>query len=376
MSDSHRSEWSHTTLGAVVRLQRGHDLPTSARIPGDVPVVGSGDADGWHNQAIACGPGVVIGRATNLGRPKYVRGPYWPLNTTLYVKDFLGNDERYTYYLFTTLNLTGFDSGSVQPMLNRNNVENVPVLLPPIAEQHAIAEVLGALDDKIEANRRMDVALDELASTLFQKMYSPARSEGSTPLLDRVEILTGGTPRTSESGFWNGPIPWVSVVDLMPGPWVSVTEKGITCEGVENSAAKLLPDRTVVISARGTVGRVALTCGPMAINQSCYGLRDIRDYQLYLLHLVRMLVPRLRAGAHGSVFDTITRRSFESVTVRALPEESVAAFESGVTPMYDLILANARASQTLGALRDALIPKLFSGELRVRDAEELVGTAV
>lgn len=104
----------------------------------------------------------------------------------------------------------------------------------------------------------------------------------------------------------------------------------------------------------------------MAINQSCYGLRDVNGYQLYLFHLVRTLVPMLQAGAHGSVFDTITRRSLESVSVRQIADQDVAGFEREVTPIYDLMLARARESESLRRLRDALLPKLLSGQVRVR----------
>jgi type I restriction enzyme S subunit len=336
-------------------------------------VIGSGEVDGWHNASIAAGPGVVIGRATHLGRPKFVRGPYWPLNTTLYVKDFRSNDERFIYYLFATLDLSGYNSGSVQPMLNRNYISKVSVMLPPVPQQRAIAEVLGALDDGIEARRHTNRRVDELASALFGAMCSDGVRGDTAPLVSRVEILSGGTPKTSLERFWKGSIPWVSVVDLVPGPMVVVTEKTITQEAVESSPAKPLPDRTVVISARGTVGRVALTTGRMAINQSCYGLRDLAGCQHYLFHVVRAAVPELRAKTHGSVFDTITRNSFESLRVPLLPTDDIQVFESRAKPMYDLILSNERVIGSLTRLRDALLPKLLSGELRVQDAARAVG---
>src|SRR5690606_12218776 len=163
------SEWRTTTLGEFIALQRGHDLPQRERRPGSVPVVGSGGITGWHDAAIAPGPGITIGRAANLGVPTFVERDFWPLNTTLHVTDFRGNDIRFTYYLLQTLDLTGFNSGSVQPMLNRNYIKNVPLRVPALSEQRAIASVLGALDDKIALNDRIATTARALGEALYDE---------------------------------------------------------------------------------------------------------------------------------------------------------------------------------------------------------------
>ncbi len=131
-----------------------------------MPVISSGGQSGWHDKSIADGPGVVLGRATNLGKPYWVEGPYWPLNTTLYVRDFKGNEPRFIFHLFESLDLTRFDSGSVQPMLNRNYIANVPVYLPSLDEQRRIAGVLGALDDLIDTNQSLASKAGDLAVAL------------------------------------------------------------------------------------------------------------------------------------------------------------------------------------------------------------------
>lgn len=162
--------WLTTTLGEVVALRRGHDLPAAQRKPGKVPVVGSGGISGWHDQAIQPGPGVVLGRATNLGRPYWVPGPYWPLNTSLYVTDFRGNDPRYVFHLFEVLDLSGYNSGSVQPMLNRNYIQNVPIDIPPLPMQRRIADVLGVLDDLIETNLALAAACEDMSIRLVEHL--------------------------------------------------------------------------------------------------------------------------------------------------------------------------------------------------------------
>src|SRR5437867_3869416 len=150
--------WREMTLGEFVRLQRGHDLPETDRRHGIVPIMGSAGQNGFHDTAKAKCPGVVIGRSGvgSMGVVTYCTSDYWPHNTVLYVTDFLGNDERFTYYLLRHRSLRRFDSGSAQASLNRNDIYPIRICVPNLAEQRAIAHILGTLDDKIELNRRMN----------------------------------------------------------------------------------------------------------------------------------------------------------------------------------------------------------------------------
>ena len=153
--------WIPTPLGKVVSLQRGFDLAKEARIPGPFRILSAGKSGETHNEAKVKGPGFAIGRATNLGKPQWSDEDFWPLNTTLFATDFHGNDPRWLFYWFENADLTGFDSGSVQPMLNRNYIAGISINLPPIEEQTAIATMLRSLDDKIAANNRAKgIALD------------------------------------------------------------------------------------------------------------------------------------------------------------------------------------------------------------------------
>jgi len=363
------SQWCQTTLGEFVRLQRGHDLTDETRRFGHVPVMGAAGMNGYHDIARAKGPGVVIGRSgASFGKAHYCPQDYWPHNTGLYVTDFQGNDPRFTYYFLKSLDFSGYNSGSAQPSLNRNFIYRIPVCVPDPIEQRAIAGVLGALDDKIELNRRMNETLEALAHTLFQKMIQEGGKE--VPFADSIEILGGGTPKTSVGDYWNGEIPWFSVVDAPSESDVFVidTEKKITQAGIENSSTQVLPVGTTIISARGTVGKVALVGVPMAMNQSCYGLRGKADDSGYYTYFqTRAVVGELQQHAHGSVFDTITRDTLAGVDVPTPDPEIVTEFEKKVAPLMKRILNNLHESQTLTALRDALLPKLLSGAVRVKE---------
>jgi type I restriction enzyme, S subunit len=272
-----------------------------------------------------------------------------------------------------------------------------------------VAHILGTLDDKIELNRRMSETLEAMAQALFKSWFVdfdpvPAKAEGRDPGLpdplgnlfpdsledsalgeipkgwevtsfaNTIEILGGGTPKTSVAAYWNGGIPWFSVVDAPPlsEVWVLDTQKKVTRSGLENSSARVLPMGTTIISARGTVGRIALVGTPMAMNQSCYGLRPRAGVHGYFNYfLTRELVGRLQQHAHGSVFDTITRDTLAGMSVVAPPGEVVETFEERVASSLERIRVGFLQNRTLAALRDALLPKLISGELRIRDAERM-----
>lgn len=290
--------------------------------------------------------------------------------------------------------------------LNQKIIGRIPISLPPLPEQRAIAATLGVLDDKIELNRRMNATLESMARALFRDWFvdfgptrakmaggkpylspdlwslfpdrldSDGKPEGweEKPLTEFFSIIGGGTPKTSNAEFWGGSIPWFSVTDTPPmgSVFVTDTEKTITDAGLNGSSARLVPKGTTIISARGTVGNLAVAGRDMTFNQSCYGLRGIGpvgDYATYLI--AQNMVSQLQAMAHGSVFATITRKTFESLSLPMPGLHVLSAFEATVSPLFDKILANVEESRTLAQTRDLLLPRLMSGELRVAEAETL-----
>jgi type I restriction enzyme S subunit len=406
------SDWPQKTLGDLITLQRGIDLPEAERGAGAVPIMGSFGITGRHSKAACKGPGVTVGRSgASAGTICYIEEDFWPLNTCLYVRDFKGNDPRFVYYFLKTFDLARLNSGSAQPSLNRNFVYPVPAAFPEPPGQIAIASILGALDDKIELNRQMNKTLEAMARAVFKDWFvdfgpTRAKMEGSTPYLapkiwplfpdrlddegkpqgwlekplsDFFEIVGGGTPKTSIESYWNGDIPWFSVVDTPPSGnlFVFDTEKAITKLGLAESAACLVPAGTTIISARGTVGNLAIAAQDMTFNQSCYALCSkgaVGDIFVFLA--AQNMVARLQAMAHGSVFSTITRSTFEAITSPMPTEALLEEFEEAAKPLLAKIKANVNESRTLAATRDLLLPKLMSGEIRVREADKFAERAV
>jgi type I restriction enzyme S subunit len=285
------------------------------------------------------------------------------------------------------------------------DLEQLEIPLPPPAEQRAIAGVLGAMDDNIEQNRRTARALERLARAIFRAWFVDfepvkAKAGGATafpsmpqPVFDALPtrfvdfeigpvpegwevkalsgicaLVSGGTPKRSEASYWGGGIPWFSVKDAPSDGeiWVIDTAESITDEGLSNSAAILVPKGCTIISARGTVGKLAMAGIPMAFNQSCYGLLPIDKSSYCYLHLLmQAAVAELQRRTHGSVFDTITRATFDGLLVVSPQEETVSSFETVAAPLFDSLLSLIQESAKLAQLRDYLLPRLLSGSVRV-----------
>lgn len=280
--------------------------------------------------------------------------------------------------------------------------------LPPLSEQCEIAAILGALDDKIELNRKTATTLEEMARALYRSWFVDfdpvhAKVEGRAPahmdaetaalfpdtfgedglpegwksahFLEFIELVGGGTPKTSETTYWNGDIPWYSVVDAPQNGevFVHTTEKNITEKGLANSAVTLIRKGATIISARGTVGKLAMVGRPMTFNQSCYGLLGRnQNLDAFVYFATSRAVELLQAMSHGSVFSTITRKTFEGLTLTACPDNVAQAFEHFSGQFLERIHLLGLENQTLAALRDTLLPRLMSGELRVSAAREMI----
>lgn len=301
--------------------------------------------------------------------------------------------------------------GATMPSLNQTILRLLPLPLPPKKEQENIARILGALDDKIELNRRMNHTLEEMARAIFKSWFVDfdpvtAKAEGRVPfgmnaetaslfpaefedvrddaipttwevgsILDFANLLSGGTPSTQKPEYWDGTIAWVSAKDVSSanGLFVLSTERSIAELGLKNSSAKLLPAKTTIVTARGTVGKYCILGREMAMNQTNYGLRAKDGASNYFTYFsLVFLVEQLQQNSYGTIFDTITTRTFQDSRTIIPSKPVIDAFEKRVTPLMNMILDNALQVQTLTSIRDSLLPKLLSGELRAKQAEKVI----
>lgn len=194
------SNKNYVPLNEFILLQRGFDLPQSDRISGDIPVVASTGVAGFHNEYKVDAPGVVIGRSGSIGGGQYIKEKFWPLNTTLWVKDFKGHDARYVYYLLKSIDFHRFNVGTGVPTLNRNHLSSVLVKNLGYINEKVIAKTLGDLDDKIHLNNQINQTLESIAQALFKSWFIDfdpvrakivAKQEGNNPEFAAMCVISG-----------------------------------------------------------------------------------------------------------------------------------------------------------------------------------------
>ena len=313
----------------------------------------------------------------------------------LRVKTGNNDDQRFLYYLmlFNKKFWRQLHSGTTFEEITKSDIENLEISIPQdSSERGKIADILGSLDDKIELNYEMNKTLEAIAQAIFKNWFvdfepfkdelvyneeldkEAPRSWEIASIAKIADIYLGGTPRTSEPDYWNGNIKWASAKDVAntSGLYVFETEKTITEEGLNNSNTKVLPAYTIVITARGTVGEIRFLGEPMAFNQTCYGLLSKEGVSSYwLFNALKTAIKEMKSLTYGTVFDTITMRTFEELKFPKPPAKIVEEFTRTVEPIYELIKINEQESITLAQIRDTLLPKLLSGEIRVKvDFEE------
>jgi type I restriction enzyme S subunit len=307
-------------------------------------------------------------------------------------------------------------TGTTVIHLNKTDMERMKVLWPPRDYRHAIAHILGTLDDKIELNRRMSETLEAMARALFKAWFvdfEPVRAKmegrwqrgqslpglpahlydlfpdrlvdselGEIPegwevarvddLCARVE--NGGTPSRMEPIYWGGSIPWFKTGELTDGPLLA-SEETITEEGLSSSSCKLWPIGTILIAlyASPTVGRLGILEVPAAANQACSALLARPEYgNLFLFYILLATRERLQQIAVGAAQQNISQQAVRDHKVIVPPAAIARAFHDSAEALYRRRVGLISESRTLAALRDALLPKLIRGEIRVKDAERFL----
>ncbi len=412
------ADWQDKTWGEIATLEYGKSLRNYVGSSGKFPVFGTNGQIGWHTKALYEEPSVIVGRKGAYRGIHYSTTPFFVIDTAFYLKPKINLDTKWAYYELLTHDINAMDSGSAIPSTSRDEFYSLDVLVPPLPEQRRIAHILGTLDDKIENNRKTAKTLEAMAQTIFQSWFvdfDPVRAKmaGESPesickrlkltpeildlfpdrlvdselgeipegweigtFGDLAEIVGGSTPSTTNSEYWfSGIHSWATPKDLsgLTLPILLATENKITDAGLQQVSSRLLPIGTVLLSSRAPIGYLAITQIPVAINQGFIAMKPHNhEDSIFLMLLVKHNMEEIISRANGSTFLEISKAKFRPIPVISPLQSILNFFAKLTTPLFLNIVSMEKITQSLEVQRDAFLPKLISGEIRVPEAEHLI----
>jgi type I restriction enzyme, S subunit len=402
-TSSDRGRATEKSLIDFVALKRGYDLPSQDREPGEVPILGSFGITGWHNYAKHRGPGVSIGRSgASIGVATYTDLPYWPLNTTLYVTDFKGNDPRFVYYVLDSIDFRSFNSGGAIPSLNRNYLGTIKVPDLPVVGQRRIAAILSAYDDLIENNNRRIRLLEKMAQLIHHEWFVDFRypehetvslvdsTLGSIPegwsvkavgeIASRERYAVTGGPFGSKLGtkdYRDRGVPVIRGTNLAVGGGFRDSDFVFVSDAKADTMMSCLAHRgDILVTQRGTLGQVGLIPPSARFDRYLLSQSQMKitvDPEIgspqYLYAALRSPEVTARLLGHAMTagvphINLSLLRNFQVVwPERALQEK----FDRAVHPLGELVENLTRSSENARVTRSLLLPRLVSGAVDVTD---------
>jgi len=383
-------EWAEETLGDVLTLQRGFDLPGRSRQPGPYPIVSSSGVTGFHREFKVEPPGVVIGRYGSLGSVHWVTEPFWPLNTALWVRDFKGNDKRFVSYLLRTVAVDGSTASAV-PGVNRNHLHKLPVRRPEATTQRRIAAVLAAFDELIEINERRIELLEDLARSLYREWFVHFRFPGHEdvelvdselgPIPEGWEVVSLAEVVTTQYGFTAsaamdevGPR-FLRGMDINKRSYVDWSQVPY-CEMDDGQLEKFrLEVGDVCVIRMADPGKVGIVESPVEAVFASYLVRlrsvEPRLPPYLLFHFLDSAEYRgwIDGSSTGSTRKSASAKVLTEPRVVIPPREVAARFESLVVSLRGQLTGLVEHSARLAATRDLLLPRLVTGRLDISDID-------
>ena len=393
------SDWTESTVGEFCPFKYGKGLPERARVPGAYPVMSSAGVVASHTDPLVKTPGVVIGRKGTAGSVTFASGPFWPIDTAFYVEDEPEKrDVRFAYYLLQTLGLSGMNSDSAVPGLNRDNAHAVALRIPPLAEQAEIASVLGALDDRIENLRATNETLEAIVQALFKSWFvdfDPVKAKAEGGALVGMDAKTaklfpsefeeselglvpkGWTVQSLDSfaTYLNGLAlqKFPAGAELSPLPVIKIAQlRAKHTRGADRASRAIKPeyvvkDGDVLFSWSGTL-EVDLWCGGEgALNQHIFKVTSSQVPKWYYFMSTKRHLARFReiAADKATTMGHIQRGHLSAAKCAVPGALLLTKASETFAPLLDAIVSNSVESRTLQEFQDELLPRLISGELRL-----------
>ncbi len=377
MKDVTSPRYECRALGDVCTLQRGFDLPTKQRRPGEFPLVTSSGPTDYVDEARVRGPGVTTGRSGSIGGVFFIEQDFWPLNTSLYVRDFHGNDEKYVFYLLQSLDLERFSSGAGVPTLNRNHIHSEPVLIArDIGEQKRIVAVLDkafAALDRARANAEANLAdAGELFSSAVDHVFRASNEWPRHPISSIGKVFDGphATPKTIDEG----PL-FLGISSLVDGRIELSKTRHVSEEDFAKWTRRVTPKPgDVVFSYETRLGQVGLIPEGM---ECCLGRRmglvrlrkEIIDPEYFTLCYLSPQFQRFLRGktVEGATVDRLSIKEFPNFPFptpdKSIQSKIVEEMKTFRLRYDELVCLTAAKLADIADLRQSLLEKAFSGQL-------------
>jgi len=361
--------WVTKPLIEVATLQRGHDLPVQDRTDGPYPIFAANGPVGFHESAKCDGPGVVTGRSGTIGKVHFVEGAYWPLNTSLYVTAFHGNDPKWIYYMLRSFGLERFSQGAGVPTLNRNLVHGEPIRVPPFAEQRRIAAILDQAD-ALRAKRREALAqLDSLTQSIFIEMFgdplvnpkvwevAPFAEVGS---LDRG--VSKARPRNAPE-LLGGPYPLIQTGDVANCDGY-IRRHTTTYSALGLRQSKLWPAGTLCITIAANIAKTGILTFAACFPDSVVGFSAAQSATVeYVRVWLSFLQKALENAAPESAQKNINLAILRSLSIPVPPLTLQQTFATRIQAVESLKATHRVALAELDALFASLQHRAFAGQL-------------
>ncbi len=378
------NDWVEVYIGDLLELNYGKSLPKNRRLEGNVPVYGSGGISGFHNEPLVNGPGIIIGRKGTVGSIYYEKKPFFPIDTTYYIVENQHYNLRFLYYFLQTLSLDKMNSHSAVPGLNRDQVYKLKVSIPPIHEQKRIADILSRIDDKIELNNEMNKTLEEMAQAIFKRWFvdfefpnengEPYKSSGGEmveseigliPKSWKVEILgdlidfkKGKKPKKISEKPFEFSLPYLTI-DVLNRNSIQYASQENTVQVSKKDILMVMDGASSGTLYFGMKGILGSTLAKIEIN-------DTFPYQDFLYFLLKHYEKEFKSNLTGSAVPHTDKDFVKGLKFAVPVNDNLLKKADGLFSLIrDKLAENNEENVILKNLRDLLLPKLMSGEIRV-----------
>jgi len=381
MNNSAKTTWRKVKLGEVLELKYGFGLPEKKRADGNVPVFGSSGIIGTHDKPAVKSQGIIVGRKGHVGSIYYSEKPFFPIDTVYYVDQLkIPGNLKFFYYFLGRIPFQKIGSDVGVPGLNRDVAYGLEISIPKdSAVQKRIADILSAFDDKIELNNKINRNLEQMAQATFKEWFvKNQKSKIKNQKLwkigkigDLVDIISGHPFSSKLYTLNKKSLGVVTIKNVQDGNFITKCDSFIEKENVPQNMNPecRINDGDILLSLTGNVGRVCFVySGEYLLNQRVAKLKPKSEKNrpfCYFLFRQTAMQNQLINMAKGSAQPNLSPVETAEITLTIPPREILDRFNEITEPIYRRLLQNAVENQKLAALRDLLLPKLMSGEVKV-----------